>query len=53
VRNAIDFLVDKKKDNNAAYGLLRIIYYNNISLTQFPTQILSKFEGLYKKDILR
>jgi hypothetical protein len=53
VRNAVDFLVDKKRDNNAAYGLLRIIYHNNISLSSFPVQTLTRFEGFYKKDILR
>ena len=26
VRNAISFLVDKKRDDKAAYGLLRLIY---------------------------
>ena len=31
VRNAITFLVDKKKDDKAAYGLLRLIYQNNIT----------------------
>jgi hypothetical protein len=46
-------LVEKKRDNNSAYGLLRIIYHNNISLTEFPTETLSKFEGFFKKDILR
>jgi hypothetical protein len=53
VLNAVDFLVDKKRDNNAAYGLLRIIYHNNISLTPFSLQTLTKFEEYYKKDILR
>jgi hypothetical protein len=35
IKNAINFLVDNKKDDNAANGLLRLIYYNNISLSSF------------------
>jgi hypothetical protein len=43
VRNAIAFLVDKKKDDKAAYGLLRLIYQNNITLSNFPKTTLIKF----------
>ena len=43
VRNAIAFLVDKKKDDRAAYGLLRLIYQNNITLRSFPKTTLIKF----------
>ena len=43
VRNAIAFLVDKKKDDKAAYGLLRLIYQNKITLSSFPKITLIKF----------
>jgi hypothetical protein len=36
VLDAIGFLVNKKKDEKAAYGLLRLIYCNSISLSGFP-----------------
>jgi hypothetical protein len=32
VEEAFNFLVDKKTDDRAAYGLLRIIFINNITL---------------------
>jgi hypothetical protein len=32
---AIMFLVEKKRDDKAAYGLLRLIYLNNITLSGF------------------
>ena len=53
IRNAIQFLVDNKKDDTAANGLLRIINYNSISLTTFPVQLLVKFENAYDQTILR
>jgi hypothetical protein len=43
VRDAIIFLVEKKKDDKAAYGLLRLIYSNDITLSQFPKTTLIKF----------
>jgi hypothetical protein len=43
VKDAITFLVDKKKDDKAAYGLLRLIYSNNITLSSFPKTTLIKF----------
>ena len=43
VRNAIAFLVDKKREDKAAYGLLRLIYQNNITLSSFPKTNLIKF----------
>jgi hypothetical protein len=35
VWTAIMFLVEKKRDDKAAYGLLRLIYLNNITLSGF------------------
>jgi hypothetical protein len=35
VEDGFNFLIDKKKDDRAAYGLLRIIFINNISLNSF------------------
>ena len=35
VKSAIIFLVEKKMDDKAAYGLLRLIYINNVSLSNF------------------
>jgi hypothetical protein len=35
VSNAIAFLVDKKRDDKAAYGLLRLIYLSDITLSGF------------------
>jgi hypothetical protein len=43
IKNAMQFLVDNKKDDNAANGLLRLINYNSISLKTFPIQLLVKF----------
>ncbi len=53
IKNAINFLVDNKKDDNAANGLLRLIYYNNISLSSFQIQVLIKFQQTYDQTILR
>jgi hypothetical protein len=35
VSSAINFLVEQKRDDKAAYGLLRLIYINNITLSGF------------------
>ena len=35
VKSTIIFLVEKKMDDKAAYGLLRLIYINNVSLSNF------------------
>ncbi len=35
VWSAIMFLVEKKRDDKAAYGLLRLIYLNNLTLSGF------------------
>jgi hypothetical protein len=53
IRNAIQFLVDNKKDDTAANSLLRIINYHSISLTTFPVQLLVKFQSGYDQTILR
>jgi hypothetical protein len=36
IGDALTFLVEKKTDERAAYGLLRLIYTNQISLASFP-----------------
>ncbi len=53
VRNAVHFLVEKKTDPKAAYGLLRLIFLNKISLFSFPRAILVRFQVEYEQTILR
>jgi hypothetical protein len=53
VNNAIAFLVEKKRDDKAAYGLLRLIYLNDISLSGFSRTLLIKFQEDYQQTILR
>ncbi len=53
VKNDISFLVDKKKDPKASYGLLRLIYFNKISLSSFPKTTLIRFQIEYEQTILR
>ncbi len=53
VKNAVTFLVEKKRDDKAAYGLLRLIYLNNITLSSFTKTILIKFQDDYEQTILR
>ena len=43
VHDALYFLVDKKDDAKSVYGLLRLIYFNCISLTIFPKGVLLSF----------
>ena len=43
VQDAMDILVDRKRDEKAAFGLLRLIFHNNISLTGFPREMRIKF----------
>ena len=35
---------DRKHDEKAAFGLLRLIYHNNITLFGFPREMLIKFQ---------
>ncbi len=44
VQDAMEILVDRKHDEKAAFGLLRLIYHNNITLFGFPREILIKFQ---------
>ncbi len=53
VKSAIIFLVEKKRDDKAAYGLLRLIYINNVSLSSFQRTTLIKFQDDYEQSILR
>jgi hypothetical protein len=53
VQNAVNFLVEKKRDDKAAYGLLRLVYVNNISMTFLGQTVLVKFQDDYEQVILR
>jgi hypothetical protein len=53
VDDALTFLVDKKKDERAAYGLLRLIFINNISLNTFQKTALIRFQEDYEGAILK
>jgi hypothetical protein len=53
VRDALIFLTEKKEDAKAAYGLLRLIYSNIISLKKFPRESLISFQRMYEQTILR
>ena len=52
IRNAIQFLVDNKKDDNAANGCLRLIFSNKISLATFSVQLLVRLQDAYDQTIL-
>jgi len=43
VRDALIFLTEKKEDAKSAYGLLRLVYNNVISLKKFPKESLIAF----------
>jgi hypothetical protein len=53
VRDALFFLTEKKEDAKSAYGLLRLIYNNVISLKTFPKDTLINFQRTYEQTILR
>ena len=53
VDDALTFLVDKKTDERAAYGLLRLIFINNISLHTFQKTTLIRFQEDYEGTILK
>jgi hypothetical protein len=53
VDNALMFLVEKKRDSRAAHGLLRLIFINNISLSNFSKTTLIRFQLDYEQTILR
>ena len=44
VDNALTFLVEKKRDSRAAHGLLRLIFINNITLSNFSKTTLIRFQ---------
>jgi c-di-GMP-related signal transduction protein len=52
VSNAMEFLVESKTNNIAAFGLLRLVYQNNISLKSIDNDILAGFELTYYQTIL-
>ncbi len=43
VQDAMDILVERKRDEKAVFGLLRLIFHNNITLVSFPREMLLKF----------
>jgi hypothetical protein len=43
VEKGMIFLGENKDDHNAAFELLRLIFYNGISLSLFSKQLLGKF----------
>jgi hypothetical protein len=53
VKEALIFLTEKKEDAKSAYGLLRLIYNNVISLKNFPKETLISFQRTYEQTILR
>ena len=53
VKDAFIFLTEKKDDAKSAYGLLRLIYNNVISLKKFPKESLIEFQRMYEQTILR
>ena len=53
VRDAFIFLTEKKEDAKSAYGLLRLIYNNIISLKKFPKESLLAFQRIYEQTIIR
>jgi hypothetical protein len=44
VDNALTFLVEKKRDGRAAHGLLRLIFINSITLSNFTKTTLIRFQ---------
>lgn len=48
----MDFLLEKKQDNIAAFGLLRLAFQNNLSFGAFPVKLLSDFQNMYQQTIL-
>lgn len=53
VKEALIFLTEKKQDAKSAYGLLRLVYNNVISLKNFPKESLINFQRIYEQTILR
>lgn len=53
IKQAIEFLVENKKDNRATIGLLRLTFQNNISLSYLPIDLLVGFQNAYEQVILQ
>jgi hypothetical protein len=43
----MEFLVESKTNSVAAFGLLRLVFQNSISLKAVALHILRNFEGVY------
>ena len=52
VERGMEFLVESKTNNIAAFGFLRLIYQNNISLHLVKREKLREFEQIYYQTIL-
>jgi hypothetical protein len=48
VKEALIFLTEKKEDAKSAYGLLRLVYNNVITLKSFPKETLINFQRTYE-----
>ena len=48
----MDFLLEKKQDNIAAFGLLRLAFQNSLSFGAFPVKLLADFQNMYQQTIL-
>ena len=52
VDQAMGFLVESKTNNIAAFGLLRLVFQNSISLKNIDRDVLREFEQVYYQTIL-
>jgi hypothetical protein len=52
VDRAMGFLVESKTNNVAAFGLLRLVFQNSISLKNIDRDVLREFEQVYYQTIL-
>ena len=49
----MQYLTDQMHEKQAAYGLLRLVYANRISLHRIDLALLLKFQDKYEHSILR
>lgn len=52
VRQAMVFLINQKSHSTAAFGLLKLTFENQISLTEFPRELLTDFQKKYESIIV-
>ncbi len=53
IEKGIHFLVDKKKDQRASIGLLRLAFQNDISFSYLSVDLLMRFQQDYEHIILQ